>query len=104
MFDFENKYTPGMAREVFPAEIPNALEVELQELALGVHQVLKLRDFSRVDFRLDGGGHPVCLEANTLPGMTPTSLLPQGARASGISFEQLCVRMIESALERERLS
>ena len=100
IFDYHSKYTPGRAREVFPAKIEEDLVNRLRELALAAHEALALRDFSRVDFRLDAIGSPCCLEVNTLPGMTPTSLLPQSAAAFGISFEDLCDRMVRLALER----
>lgn len=100
IFDFHSKYTPGRAQERFPAEIGVDLEKRLRELALAAHGALALRDFSRVDFRLDAAGNPCCLEVNTLPGMTPTSLLPQSAAVFGISFEELCNRMIGLALAR----
>ena len=98
VFDFHSKYTPDRAREVFPAEIRDDLEDCLRALALAAHEALALRDFSRVDFRLDAEGSPCCLEVNTLPGMTPTSLLPQSAAVCGISFDELCERMARSAL------
>ena len=100
VFDFHSKYTPGRAQELFPAEIEEGLETRFRELALAAHEALALRDFSRVDFRLDAAGDPFCLEVNTLPGMTPTSLLPQSAAVFGISFEELCNRMIGLALAR----
>lgn len=100
VFDFECKYTPGMAQEVFPAAIDGELAETLRSLALSVHRTLKLRDFSRVDFRLSDDDGAFCLEANTLPGMTKTSLLPQSAEAMGVSFEELCLRMVALALER----
>lgn len=100
VFDYECKYTPGMSEETFPASIPQALTQRLQASALRVHRILKLRDFSRVDFLVDDAGRAWCLEANTLPGMTPTSLLPQSAAASGIPFDELCDRICRLALER----
>lgn len=100
IFDYECKYTPGMCQEVFPADIPALLTRRLQELALTVHRVLKLRDFSRVDFRVDAHGDPCCLEANTLPGLTATSLLPQSAAAAGIDFPTLCETVCHRALAR----
>jgi len=102
IFDYECKYTPGMSREIFPADIPASLADRLQALALTAHQALKLRDFSRVDFRLDAKLTPHCLEANSLPGLTPTSLLPQSAAAVGIDFPTLCERLCELALRRAR--
>ena len=100
IFDYECKYTPGLTREVFPAEIPDELAREMRDLALATHRFLKLRDFSRVDFRLDAAGAPYVLEANTLPGMTGTSLLPQSAAAVGIPFLDLCAEICRLALAR----
>lgn len=100
IFDFHSKYTPGRARELFPAGIDQDLEDRFHELALTAHEALALRDFSRVDFRLDARDSPCCLEVNTLPGMTPTSLLPQSAAVFGISFQDLCDRMVRAALKR----
>jgi D-alanine-D-alanine ligase len=100
IFDYECKYTPGMSEEIFPAPIDAALTETLRSLALYAHRALKLRDFSRVDFRVDAAGGAWCLEANTLPGMTATSLLPQSAAAAGIPFDELCDRMCRMALAR----
>ena len=100
IFDYECKYQPGMAAEIFPADIPDTLARRLQELALRVHEVLRLEDFSRVDFIVDEKGDAWCLEANNLPGMTANSLLPKAARAAGISFPELCDRIARLALER----
>lgn len=102
IFDYECKYTPGMTQEIFPAALPDTFAGRLRSLALAAHRVLKLRDFSRIDFRLDGGGTPHCLEANTLPGLTGTSLLPQSAAAAGIPFDELCDRICRFALRRGR--
>lgn len=103
IFDYECKYTPGMCREVFPAKIDPALASRLQKLALAAHRTLRLRDFSRVDFRLDAAGEPHCLEANTLPGLTRTSLLPQSAAAVGTDFGRLCQTICDLALRRAGL-
>ncbi len=100
IFDYHSKYTPGMAEELFPARIDDELAERLRTLGLAAHQALGLRDFSRVDFRLDGAGEPYCLEVNTLPGMTKTSLLPQSAAVVGIGFDELCERMTRLALAR----
>jgi D-alanine-D-alanine ligase len=89
-----------MSEEIFPARIDAALTETLRSLAARTHRALKLCDFSRVDFRLDRQGRPWCLEANTLPGMTATSLLPQSAAAAGIPFDELCDRMCRMALDR----
>ncbi len=100
IFDYECKYTPGLTEEVFPAAIDAALANEIRRLAEVTHRALGLRDFSRVDFRLDGEGRPHCIEANTLPGMTATSLLPKSAAASGLSFADLCDGLLQLALRR----
>ncbi len=100
IFDYECKYQPGLAREVFPAHIPNAVAERARERALQVHEALFLRDFSRVDFILDEAGELWCLEANALPGMTANSLLPRAARAAGIPFPHLCDRIARTALAR----
>ena len=98
VFDYRSKYQQGGAREVFPAEITDAQTRAAQELGLRVHRALKLRHFSRVDFRLDPDGELWILEANTVPGMTATSLLPQSAQAVGIDFGELCERICLLAL------
>jgi D-alanine-D-alanine ligase len=102
IFDYECKYTPGLTREVFPAEIPQDLTATLRDLALRAHRALKLRDFSRIDFRVAPDGTPWCLEANTLPGVTRTSLLPQSAAAVGIAFPALCDAICQRGLARGR--
>ncbi len=102
VFDYECKYTPGMTQELFPADVAPSLRAELQELALRAHRALKLRDFSRVDFRLGNDGTPYCLEVNTLPGLTATSLLPQSAAAAGIPFDELCHQICQLVLARAR--
>lgn len=97
IFDYECKYTPGMSTETFPADLPSSVAMEAQRLALLAHHALKLGGYSRVDFRLTPEGELSCLEANTLPGMTATSLMPQAARAAGISFAALCDRICRAA-------
>lgn len=103
IFDYECKYTPGMAVEIFPADLPAGVTSRCQELALAAHRVLKLGGYSRVDFRLAEAGEPMCLEVNTLPGMTATSLLPQSARAAGFSFPDLCERICVAARSRGKV-
>ena len=100
LFDYHAKYTAGIAEEIFPAPIPEPLTRRLQELAVETHRALGLRDFSRVDCRLDANGEPSVLEANTLPGMTTRSLLPQSAAVVGISFPELCDRIVRLAAAR----
>lgn len=97
VFDYECKYTPGMSEEIFPADLPPATAAECQRLGVLSHRALKLGGYSRVDFRLTPDGRLVCLEVNTLPGMTATSLLPQSAKATGIEFAELCDRICRTA-------
>lgn len=98
VFDYQSKYQAGGARETFPADLLELEALRMQELALRAHRVLKLGAYSRVDFRRDAAGDPWCLEANSLPGMTATSLLPQAARAAGIDFGELLQRICRAAL------
>ena len=100
IFDYESKYQPGGAREIFPAELTETQTRLVRELGLLAHHALKLEGYSRVDFRMDPGGGLWCLEANTLPGMTATSLFPQSAAAAGIPFPELCDRIARLAVER----
>ena len=93
LFDYETKYTPGMSEETFPAKIDTVLARQLQEYAVMAHRALKLSGYSRIDFRVSPEGDIFCLEANSLPGMTRTSLFPQAAQAAGIPFPELCERI-----------
>jgi D-alanine-D-alanine ligase len=97
IFDYECKYTPGMSQEIFPADLPEPLAEECRRQALLAHDALKLGGYSRVDFRLTPAGELFCLEVNTLPGLTATSLLPQAARAVGLEFPDLCERICRTA-------
>ncbi len=97
VFDYHAKYTPGLADEIFPADIPEDLVSQLRELAVTTHRALELSHFSRVDFRMDADGNPMVLEANTLPGMTTRSLFPQSAAVAGLSFPELCDRIARLA-------
>ncbi|MEO5511653.1 MAG: D-alanine--D-alanine ligase [Longimicrobiales bacterium] len=99
IFDYESKYQEGGAEEVFPADLTGPETVEVQMLALKAHRALKLRGFSRIDFRMDAEGRFWCLEANTLPGLTAASLFPKGAAAAGIPFPDLCERLCRLAIE-----
>ena len=99
-FDYECKYTAGMSQEIFPAPIAPPLADQMRALALATHRALKLRDVSRVDFKLDAAGRPCVLEANTLPGMTGGSLLPQSAAVMGLDFQTLCAEICRLAFER----
>jgi D-alanine-D-alanine ligase len=102
IFDYEAKYQPTAAREIFPAQIPAEEARRVQDYALRAHRALKLGVYSRVDFRRDSNGEYWCLEANTLPGMTATSLLPQAALAAGISFPELLERICRGAIRTTR--
>ncbi len=97
LFDYVTKYTPGMSEETFPARIDTLLARQLQEYASMAHRALKLSGYSRIDFRVSPEGDIFCLEANSLPGMTRTSLFPQAAQASGIPFPELCERIASLA-------
>lgn len=103
IFDYEAKYQPGGAQEIFPADLTGPQTVAIQALALKTHHALKLRGFSRVDFRMDEAGGFWCLEANTLPGMTAASLFPKGAAAAGIGFPEVCERLCRLAIEEHSL-
>ncbi len=96
-YDYKNKYQQGLTEEICPAQIPDSLRELLQRSAEEVHRVLRLGFYSRVDFLADEEGRAFCLEANTLPGMTPQSLLPQEARAAGISYRELCEKIVRAA-------
>ena len=98
IYDYECKYTAGMAVEEFPAKLSPKATEKVQQQALSAFRALKLRGYARIDFRLTTDGEFYCLEANTLPGMTELSLIPQGAAAMGISFPELCERIVRLAL------
>jgi D-alanine-D-alanine ligase len=98
IYDYECKYTPGMAEEIFPAPLSAAETAEVQGQAVRAFEALKLRGCARIDFRMTAAGEFYCLEANTLPGMTATSLVPQGAAAAGIEFADLCERIVMLAV------
>ncbi|HWE43502.1 MAG TPA: D-alanine--D-alanine ligase [Gemmatimonadaceae bacterium] len=102
IYDYECKYTAGMAVEEFPAKLDRAQTGAVQQQALAAFRALKLGGYARIDFRMSPEGHFYCLEANTLPGMTETSLIPQSAEACGIGFGELCERVVRLALESGR--
>lgn len=97
-FDYVAKYTPGVTKEICPAELDMETTAKIQELAIKTHQTLTLSRYSRVDFILGEEG-PIILEANTVPGMTETSLLPLAAKQAGMNFSQLLDRLISMALQ-----
>lgn len=92
-YDYKNKYKAGSAVETCPAELPTEVSKQMQDYAVAVAQALELDTYARMDFLLNEAGEMFCLEANTLPGMTATSLLPQEAKALGISYEDLCEKL-----------
>jgi len=98
IYDYECKYTAGMAVEEFPAKLARDEGERLQALALRAYRALKLNGYGRIDFRRRDDGVSFCLEANTLPGMTELSLMPQAAQAAGISFSELCERIVYLAM------
>ncbi len=98
-YDFKNKYSAGSTIETCPADLPEEKTREIQELAVRGAEALGITGYSRLDFIMDADGRIVVLEANTLPGMTPTSLVPQEAAALGISYGELCELLIETSLE-----
>ena len=100
-FDYQAKYRPGASREICPADLPPDITARARELGLAAHHALRLRGYSRTDMLVAEDG-VYLLETNTIPGMTPTSLLPQAAAAAGMPFPRLLERLIELALEDRR--
>lgn len=100
-YDYRNKYEPGMTDDVCPAELTKEQTAQMQKLALEAAKALLLDKYCRIDFLMDEAGAMYCLEANTLPGMTPTSLLPQEAQARGISYGELCEKLMEVSLREQ---
>ncbi len=98
IYDYECKYTPGMAREEFPAKLSDEMTATVQRFAVQAYVALKLKGCARIDFRLRADGELACLEANTLPGMTALSLVPQSAAAAGVSFPAFCDQLVQDAI------
>lgn len=96
-YDYKNKYTAGNTEYILPPRLPAPLIKRCEELALRAHKALQCRTYSRVDFRLDVDNEPYILEINTLPGCTPTSLLPKSAAHNGIPFSQVIKILVEKA-------
>jgi D-alanine-D-alanine ligase len=101
IYDYECKYTAGMAEEIFPAPLTAEQTTAVQAQAQRAFAALKLGGCARIDFRMSSAGEFYCLEANTLPGMTATSLIPQAAAAAGIPFPELCERIAQLAVDAE---
>jgi UDP-N-acetylmuramate--L-alanine ligase len=102
-YDFAAKYTAGATEEIVPARLDPHLIEKARDVALASHRALGLCDFSRTDMIVQGG-EIVVLEVNSIPGLTPTSLVPRSAESVGISFPELCMRILELALERHGIT
>lgn len=98
-FDYANKYQDGCTEEICPANIPEEIEQKMRKATERAFNALKLNVYSRADFLLDDKGNIYCLEVNTLPGMTPASLLPKEAAYTGIEYPELCDLIIEKSLD-----
>ena len=101
-YDYVNKYKAGAAVETCPADLPEDLTKKIQDICVRAYHALHLTSYGRMDLMMDEEQNVYCLEANTLPGMTPTSLLPQEAAAIGIDFPSLCEKLIEVSV-RDRV-
>lgn len=99
-YDYETKYQAGKAQDVCPAQLEEEKTRQMQTYAVMVYRALQLETYARIDFLMDGNGSLFCLEANTLPGMTPTSLIPQEAKAVGMSYGEFCEQVIAQAMAR----
>lgn len=99
-YDYKNKYQAGSTIETCPAQISEELTKKMQRIAEQAFSVLRLKTYARMDFMMRENGDMFCLEANTLPGMTPTSLIPQEAAAEGVTFHELCEKIIEISLKK----
>ncbi len=98
-YDYANKYIPGATEEICPAQISESELEQISTCTRNAFKALSLKSYARIDYILDSNGIFWCLEANTLPGMTPTSLLPQEARAIGIEYDVLCEKLALTALK-----
>ncbi len=98
-YDYKNKYQAGSTVETCPAQIPEDKTLKMQKIAEDVYRALRMKNYARMDFMMNEQGEMYCLEANTLPGMTPTSLLPQEAAVVGIGFEELCEKILQYAVK-----
>jgi len=101
-YDYKNKYQAGSTVETCPADLCSEKTAQMQQYAEAVFRALRLKNYARMDFMLAEDGNMYCLEANTLPGMTPTSLLPQEAQAIGVSYGDLCEWLIQISLRDEK--
>lgn len=99
-FDYESKYTESGAQEIVPARISKQMTAKIQKLSIEIYKAVGARGFSRIDFIIKDGTVPVVLEINTIPGLTPASLLPKAAEAHGISYTLLIDKIIDYAIKR----
>lgn len=100
-YDYAAKYQAGATDEICPADISEETDKKLRDAAEAAYKALYLGSYARIDFIVDENGDAYCLEANTLPGMTPTSLLPQEAAVEGMNYADLCEKIIEISLEKK---
>ena len=101
-FDYETKYDPTAVDELCPAPIDGAMADRLMDLGVRAHRALRCRDYSRTDIKLDSDGRPRLMETNTLPGLTPASLMPKAAAAAGLAFDALIEQLVGRAVSRRR--
>ena len=97
-YDYRNKYQAGQTDEICPADVSGSVLQNMKEVSLKAFRVLHLKDYARFDYILDEQERLWCLEANTLPGMTPTSLLPRMAQSKGIAYDDLCDMIVRMSL------
>lgn len=101
-YDYVAKYTPGLTEYIVPADLPEKVSQDLQDKAVAAHRAVGCDDISRVDFILEPNGRYVCLEVNTMPGLTETSLVPKAAAAAGLSFEALVEKILKGAALKQK--
>ena len=99
-YDYQHRYSAGLSEHIIPADVPEEISRSLQKITIDAHRILGCRDLSRADFIVDDNNDIILLEVNTLPGMTPTSLYPDGMQALGIDFTRLMEKLVESAIAR----
>lgn len=99
-YDYKNKYQAGATTEICPAKVSDEITRRIQDQAVKAYNTLGIKTYARMDFLMDEKENTYCLEANTLPGMTPTSLIPQEAAATGISYNELCDKIVDISLAK----
>lgn len=99
-YDYKNKYQAGSTKETCPANLPDDIALKVQKRAEEAYRAFRLKVYARIDFIIDESGEAYCLEANTLPGMTPTSLIPQEVAVLGMDYPSLCEKIIEISLKK----